>query len=225
MIGDIQLITSIGASLATIIAAIVAVIGISAWKREHIGKRKAELAEEILILFYQAEDAIGHVRSPVSWAGEGDRGSTSVETSQEKELRDRANVVFVRLRQHTDLFSKMRASKYRLMALFGREAAKPFDDFDIVLRRIKVAARMLSHIWLRQGRPMPQAEFQKHLAEMEQYEKIFWEMSEPDEIREELARIIIAIEATCKPAILRNQLSGIKGIIETGRKAIEAAQQ
>jgi hypothetical protein len=45
-------------NLSVIIGALALISGIRAWKREYIGKRKIELAEDTLMLFYQARDAI-----------------------------------------------------------------------------------------------------------------------------------------------------------------------
>ena len=49
-------------SLALIIAAVIAAFGINAWRREHVGKKRAELAEETLALFYEAQDVINAAR-------------------------------------------------------------------------------------------------------------------------------------------------------------------
>jgi len=44
------------------IAICVALYGIDAWRREHVGKRHVELAEDSLALFYEASDIIKHIR-------------------------------------------------------------------------------------------------------------------------------------------------------------------
>ena len=48
----------------------VAIYGIDAWRREHVGKRQLELAEDTLALFYEAADAIKHIRHPASFGQE-----------------------------------------------------------------------------------------------------------------------------------------------------------
>lgn len=45
--------------------------GISAWRREYVGKRRIELAESVLALFYEAEEAVKAIRSPFAYSGEG----------------------------------------------------------------------------------------------------------------------------------------------------------
>lgn len=51
-------------NVLVIIASIVAIYGIRAWRREFIGKRKIELAEEVLALFYETRDIIRYIRDP-----------------------------------------------------------------------------------------------------------------------------------------------------------------
>jgi hypothetical protein len=45
--------------------------GLEKWRRETIGKRKAELAEEVLADIYQARDIIQAARSPANFNNEG----------------------------------------------------------------------------------------------------------------------------------------------------------
>jgi hypothetical protein len=61
----IESISTIVASAAAIVASIVAVWGINAWRREHVGRRRIDLAEEVLGLFYGAREVISSFRSPV----------------------------------------------------------------------------------------------------------------------------------------------------------------
>ena len=49
----------------------MAAYSLDAWRREFMGKRRMELAEEVLALFYQARDVIEQIRSPVRYLGEG----------------------------------------------------------------------------------------------------------------------------------------------------------
>jgi hypothetical protein len=44
----------IAQSTSVILASLFAIYGIDAWRREYVGKRRIELAEEVLALFYQA---------------------------------------------------------------------------------------------------------------------------------------------------------------------------
>ena len=63
--------TELTKNISVIIGALALISGIRAWKREYIGKRKIELAEDTLMLFYQARDAIREIRNPFGRIGEG----------------------------------------------------------------------------------------------------------------------------------------------------------
>ena len=56
--------------ISIFVAVWVAIYGIDSWRREHTGKRQIELAEDSLVLFYEASDAIKHMRHPLSFASE-----------------------------------------------------------------------------------------------------------------------------------------------------------
>jgi hypothetical protein len=115
--------------IAVIIASCTAIYGISSWRREFVGRRRIELSEEILVLFYEARDAIRFMRSPLGYVGEGgSRPFKEGELADEKEIRDQAYVLVERFNKREEIFSKIQASRYRFMAQFGNEAAQPFDD-------------------------------------------------------------------------------------------------
>lgn len=155
---DWESIAKIGASVATIVAAGTAIYGVSAWRREHIGKRKAELAEETLANFYHATDAIKMMRSPGTYTDEGtSRKAPPGESAEERKAMDRAHVLLERYNSNADLFSRLRAARYRFIALFGRPAAKPFEDLNAVVLDLVLAAQMLGDLWAeRSERRAPQ---------------------------------------------------------------------
>lgn len=168
-------------SISVAIAALSFVVGISAWKREFVGKRRIELAESVLALFYEAEDAIREMRNPFSSSEEGStRKRAENELAEESELLDQAYVVIERYKKREKLFAQLRSMKYRVMASFGEDSGEPFNELNRVLNEIFTAARMLgSHYWPRQGRvPMDEEEFKHHLADMHKHETVFWFISE-----------------------------------------------
>jgi hypothetical protein len=191
--------TNILQSISVIIAAIVVIISVNAWRREYIGKRNVDLAEEVLALFYEARDVIRYIRNPFSFSGEGNtRNSGPNESPEEKEINDRAYIVFERYNKRQDLFNKIYSMRYRYMARFGKDSAKPFDDLHKIVSEIFSSARRLARYWKDQGRRTWQndEQFQQHLTEMRKHEAIFWEMS-PDEdpIKPKLDATIADIEA------------------------------
>lgn len=192
-------------SISVAIAAISFVMGITAWKREFIGKRKIELAESLLALFYEAEDAIKEIRNPFSYVGEGKtRKRSENELEAQSEWLDRAYIVFERYQKREELFAQLRATKYRAMASFGAKASEPFDEISKILREIFLAANMLAtEYWPRQGyRHLTEDQFLQIRKQMEHYEAIFWYMGEEkDEIGRRAHKAVQAIESIAREEI------------------------
>lgn len=191
-------------SISVAIAAIAFVVGINAWKREFVGKRRIELAENVLALFYEAQDAIREIRNPFSFGGEGaTRKRSEHEREEETKLLDQAYVVFERYQKREKLFAELRSMKYRVMASFGSKVAEPFDELTIILNEIFSSARILgTYYWKRQGGvQMNEAEYQHHLEQMNKYEAIFWFMGEEnDKIAPRVQRAVEKIESIAKEA-------------------------
>ncbi|MBI4472006.1 MAG: hypothetical protein HY646_05020 [Acidobacteria bacterium] len=189
--------------VSIIIACATAVFGIDAWRREFRGKRQIELAEETLALFYEARDAIRHIRSPGAWASEGrTRKGSASESEEEKRLLDTAFVAIERYQKYQELFNKLHSMRYRFMAQFGVERAKPFDDLRTQIDSILTASHMLSMMWTRDHRSHgshPQSE--EYRKQIEEFEKVLWEGSADDPIKPEIERIVREIEATCRGII------------------------
>ena len=197
-----DLITAISVALA----AISFIAGVNAWNREFVGKRRIELAEIVLALFYEAQDAIRNIRSPFSFEGEGEtRKRSENEEKEQSNLLDRAFVVVERYKNREKLFAELRSMKYRVMATFGPKAGEPFDELNQILNDIFASADILgTHFWQRQGRvQMKKEEFQEHLAEMHKHESILWfHGNEKDEISLRVKRAVGKIESIVREASL-----------------------
>ena len=63
-------------SIAVILASLFAIHGINSWRREMKEKRKYEVAEEVLALFYEARDKISLIRMPAIMRGGEEESST-----------------------------------------------------------------------------------------------------------------------------------------------------
>jgi len=200
--------------IASVIASVTVIFGVNAWRREYIGKKKLELAEEVLALFYEAQDTISYIRNPFSFVGEGStRNVAPNESTEEKQINNNANVVFERYEKRKDLFNKLYSMRYRYMAQFGKDSAKPFEDLRKIVNDIFISARMLPHFWLDQGRRQwkNDQEFQEHLKEMHRCEAIFWEKSsEKDPIIPRVNLVISDIEAQSLRIIGKSKTKDIK---------------
>jgi len=192
------------AQAGAVISACWAIIsGIGAWKREFIGKRQIELAEQVLAKFFEVKDAIAYIRNPFSSSNEGKtRQRSDNELTNESELLDRGYIVVERYSAKESVFAEFNTLKYKFMASFGVDTEQIFNDTNKALNSIFVSARMLAtHYWKRQGRvSMEGDEFQRHLDEMHRHEGVFWDIgNEEDEIRKKLNEIQEKLEKATAP--------------------------
>jgi hypothetical protein len=202
-------------AISVAFAAYAVIKGINAWEREFIGKRRIELAETVLALFYEAQDAIRNIRLRVSFAGEGEtRKRSESETEAEAEFLDRTYVVFERYQKKEKLFAELRSMKYRVMATFGSDAGEPFDELNQTVNEIFLAADILrTHYWQKQEQVgMNKDEFQEHLKETRRYEAVLWSKgNEKDEISLRVQHAVEKIESIAREASLAKALWFNKG--------------
>ena len=183
------------------------VSGIGAWKREFVGKRNIELAEEALASFLSIKDAITYIRNPFSTSDEGtSRKRSENENDQESEILNRGFIVVERYSKREIVFQEFNKLKYKFMSRFGTEHEKLFVDVFKITNKIFSSARMLStHYWNRQGRVnMTESERQKHLDEMHKHEDIFWQTSDSDEISLDLNKVQKQLEDIAKKCVKEN---------------------
>lgn len=190
--------------LSIIVASCTAIYGIGSWRREYVGKKQAELAEEVLCLFYEARDAVQHIRSPFSRSNEGSsRKEGENETPAQKKAYDRAHVLFERFNTHIELFNKMHSVRYRFMTQFGNDAGKPFEEFRRILNTMQTSAQLLATEWARNyGHFQTEQKAEEHCDFIRKQENIFWEMlPEEDTIKPKVEKCIDDIEKICRPII------------------------
>jgi len=195
-------------SISVLISAIAFVVGVNAWKREYIGRRRIELAENVLALFYEAQDAIREIRSPFGYYGEGaTRTHSENETEEETRRLDNAFVVFERYKKKEKLFAELHSLRYRFRATFGTNSSEPFLELNIIIREIFEAARLLGTIyWKRIGNSMMSEEaHQNTLENVRKYEAIIWSHGyKDDEISLRVQRAVEKIEEiTKKESLMR----------------------
>jgi len=186
-------------ALAVIIAALSFVFGVTAWSREFRGKRRIDLAENVLAMFYEAQEVITEIRCPASFGGEGtSRPRVDDETEEERKIRDRSYIPFERYKKYEALFSRLRATKFSFMAMFGTEWATSFNELAMTVNEVLHAARELgTRFWVDQGRrEMTVAQLEVHQRMMEKYQAIFWEgVKDEDEISQKIQAAVSRIEA------------------------------
>ena len=196
-------------AVAVILASGVAIFGINAWRKEFLGKRKIELAEEVLALFYQAKDIISFIRQRFNYTGEGSaRIPEANETPTQKRIRDLGHVIFERYNPHRKLFSRIAAIRYRFMAQFGADKAAPFDELASIMDQIFCAARESADIEERlerlKGNFSIQGSFKEYEAMLEENNQILHAGLKNDPIRPRLDKLVADIKRTCEEQIAKN---------------------
>lgn len=180
--------------VATVLAGIAALRGLSAWRLETVGRRKAELAEEVLAQFYRARDILTWARFPIR-SDDREVAAPAGETAHDVSERRRAFAPVERLAQESQIFSDLQASRYRFMAYFGEEAARPFDEIHALQTEIVSAADKLIRA---QGKPET---FETQSGRGAWESAIGWGAAEEDRVAQRLAQAVKDIEAVCRPLI------------------------
>jgi len=130
--------------IAALMASLAVLFGVNAWRRDFVGKRQIELAEEVLSLFYRARDAISHMRSPMAYSTESEHiVPVDGESPDRTHARRSVAPLYKRYEGYSELFADIHAARYRFMARFGDDDGKPFDDLRKTLNEIFVAADMM----------------------------------------------------------------------------------
>ncbi len=192
-------------AISIIVASLVAIYGIGSWRREVHGKRKIELAEEVLALFYQANDVINYMRFPGSYGYEGEsRESSENETKEQKKVRNNAYVLIERYQPEKEIFSELQSLRYRFMAIFGKDSANPFEDLRILKNRLFLSSNRLSRLWSENLESIKsEKERNTIIKSIEKEELYFWDdFSENDVVKPQLQKIIEKIEQICLPILL-----------------------
>ena len=194
------------AQTVSIFSACWAIIaGIGAWKREFIGKRKIELAEQVLAKFFEVKDAFLFIRNPFSSVSEGSsRQRAECESPEDSRILDRGYIVVERYKERESVFSEFSSLKYRFMAAFGKDTESIFTDTFREVNSIFVSAGQLSRVYWRQRSQsgLSAEQIEDHIKRMRRHEAIFWDtMDDTDDvIRLKLQSVQDRLEKAVMPA-------------------------
>lgn len=193
----------IAQSASVVIASVMVFYSFDAWRREFIGKRRMELAEEVLALFYQARDIIEIIRNPFGYEGEGQsRKPGPRERPEDKEALDATYVLIERYNRNFEVFARTNALRYRFMAQFGLVAAKPFDDLSRVINELLLAARCRAQMltipaWSFRS----ESDIEKHQSRANEVDRIYYAGGDDDPISPRVAQLVSEMERTCRGII------------------------
>ena len=189
-------IPGVATAITAIVGVVIAARGLNRWRAETIGKRKAELAEEVLADFYQARDIMNAARSPGSF---GYESATRPKEDWESEDDTRSlNAYFAtieRLNNKREFFAQLHARRYRFIAHFGLDAAKPYDALFDIRDEVVSAVQMLIMTYRERDQGcLP--------SERRGWQAVIWEgRNEANLISGKLDRIVESMENICRPAI------------------------
>jgi hypothetical protein len=183
-------------ALAVTVAAIAAIYGINAWRRQLIGGKRAEVAEKALVAFYEARDVLQEARSPASFGNEGKtRPRQEGETEAQAGRLDALYAPAERLISQREFFMTLNASRYRFAAYFGSETAAPFLAVLRLRNRVLLAVRMLVTTDLARAPP-------DLVQQIRRWERDIWLVGdERDEITREIEQAVEQIETVCRPVL------------------------
>ncbi len=158
-------------------------------------KRKIELAEEVLVDFYECREIIKSCRNPGGFSEEGQtRPRADWETDGDVQTLNSYYVPIERLTKGNEKFSQLLSRRYRVAALFGASSNKPYDELMHIHAKIIVAARMLI-IQYRNDKKDFSDENSNRL------EKVIWETADDDQVNLQLNKVIKDIESVVRPVL------------------------
>lgn len=118
-------------------------LGLWAWRYQTRGKRRTELAEEALLAFAHAADAVKAIRSPATWSHEQEAVRKELGEPADKKLPGEVyRVTLWRIGENRDKFATLRKVQLLCKYHFGEHAARPFDELHAQVHRVALAANM-----------------------------------------------------------------------------------
>lgn len=194
-------------SASIIVAAAMAAYGLDAWRREYVGKRRMELAEEVLALCLETKEIISYIRSPGGFQGEGE--SRQANKDESESVRRAKNIAFVpieRHNQHLEKLNRLWALSYRFRAQFTDREAQPIDDLREVIGKIKSSCHILAVFWPARGTAPNANEAQKLEALCALHEAVIWEShgtdgKSPDEMARSIEAAVGRLSTTCRAVL------------------------
>lgn len=133
-------------AVSVAVAAYFAVRSLNAWRDQTIGRRKFEVAEEIIVAAFKAQDALEWIRSPLGWSGEAkDRPKIPGETEGEARQRETYYIPIARIKERSEEFAELARVLHLARAHFP-DAVRSIQELFNIRREINVDAQMLGEM-------------------------------------------------------------------------------
>ena len=119
-------VSSIVVALAAALAAFYAARGLGTWRSEMKGRKKYELAEEILVSLSEAREVFHWMRSPGAFQYEYQELERKEDESEDEyALRAQFSLASLRYGKYVALFGKLRSAVFRVKVHFGESHTAP----------------------------------------------------------------------------------------------------
>ncbi len=171
-------------------------IGLVGWRIQLIGKRRTELAEEALLVFANAVDAMASIRAPMSFAGEHRALRKELGEPEDKELPGETyRIILWRLDKRNERFAELRRLQLLCRYHFGEAAHDAFEKLHQVRHRVWVAAHMGATTSGDESSPTPE-----NMQLRQKWHGVIWAGAEhPDLIADAVSAAQRDLEAILKP--------------------------
>jgi len=179
-------------------ALISAAVALTVWRRQALGKRRTEIAEEALVAFAFGVDAIAAVRSPVTFSHEAEALRKERQTQTGERLPGETFLVVLwRIKQSEDRFAPLRKHQLLCDYHFGADAAAAFAILNDVLHQVALSARQMASVGTE-----PEDESLRELRRNERWEQKIWAgYATPDVLAERLVKAKHSLEVALAPAL------------------------
>lgn len=177
-------------------------LGLQKWRAEQLGKRRVELAEDILASYYEAIEVFRYIRNPVSFGGEGSTRVHGLDESQEKKKRlDAEFVTQEQINSQHDFFERVAQLRPRVRAVFGESVSEKFDLILKTRTNVALAAAFIPEIREEVNLANNDDERQRARDELKRYQSIKWRRGDSDEVETKLSDALVELESELLPMI------------------------
>lgn len=179
---------------AAVAAAWHAVRSLKAWRSEAIGRRKVEVAEDVLAGFYRVREIIFDARAPFVRAQEMQAGE-----GEDPELIAKSGYApWRRIKSQWPFLMEWRSKRHTFAAWFGRESSTPYDEIERVLTEIRAAVESLVE---HHEVPHSTIEYRDFIQFTRRIAFRTTPPKEEDAVTKRVDDAVAAVEATCRPVI------------------------
>ncbi|HEX4080715.1 MAG TPA: hypothetical protein VHX61_17780 [Rhizomicrobium sp.] len=177
-------------------AAIVTLVTVNAWRRQNIGKRKVELAEDVLMGFYEARDVFAFVRRRLGAPDDGPTQEFDLAPAEVFEAR-RSQYYGQHdyLRRRAELFGSLEGLRYVFQVYFGDGANGAFEAIADIRSTLDAAGRELF------VQPEPVVGEAEKVRERLLDDLGWGHSARPDDMDRAIMAAVATIEDLCKPVL------------------------